>query len=284
MKVIENLIYTGADGRESPFDLFLSNGGADKPIVVFAHGYKGFKDWGAWHLVGKAFADAGFDFLKFNFSHNGGTVEQPIDFPDLEAFSKNTYSKELEDLEAISDLITETGIELKGQKRIWKNIALIGHSRGGGIAILHAAKNPAASHLATWASVADFGERFNFDMEAWKHDGVTYVVNGRTKQNMPHLYSYYEDFLENRDELHIESAAKQIDIPWLIAHGSSDEAVDFNHAERLNKWSKDAKLFETAGIGHTFGAIHPWPKNELPEGLEIITAKTIRLFSGSRDL
>src|SRR6056297_3498830 len=99
MKTIENLIYSGADDRMSPFDVFLSGSGADKPLVVFAHGYKGFKDWGAWHLVGKAFAEAGFDFLKFNFSHNGGTVAEPIDFPDLHAFSRNTYTKELEDLE-----------------------------------------------------------------------------------------------------------------------------------------------------------------------------------------
>lgn len=23
-----------------------------RPLVIFAHGYKGFKDWGAWNLVG----------------------------------------------------------------------------------------------------------------------------------------------------------------------------------------------------------------------------------------
>ena len=68
------------------------------PIIIFCHGYKGFKDWGAWNLMANAFAKAGFLFLKFNFSHNGGTVEQPIDFPDLEAFGNNNYTKELDDL------------------------------------------------------------------------------------------------------------------------------------------------------------------------------------------
>ena len=26
-----------------------------KPLVIFCHGYKGFKDWGAWNLMAEAF-------------------------------------------------------------------------------------------------------------------------------------------------------------------------------------------------------------------------------------
>ena len=53
------------------YDTYFTNDGKAKPLVIFCHGYKGFKDWGPWHLVAKAFAEAGFFFLKFNFSHNG---------------------------------------------------------------------------------------------------------------------------------------------------------------------------------------------------------------------
>ena len=80
------------------WDAFYNADDKQKPLIVFCHGYKGFKDWGAWDLVAKAFLDAGFFFVKFNFSHNGGTMEQPIDFPDLDAFAENNYSKELDDL------------------------------------------------------------------------------------------------------------------------------------------------------------------------------------------
>ena len=71
------------------------------PVIIFCHGYKGFKDCGAWNLMANTFADAGFFFLKFNFSHNGGTIDQPIDFPDLDAFGNNNYTKELDDLESV---------------------------------------------------------------------------------------------------------------------------------------------------------------------------------------
>jgi len=63
---------------------FIPNG-IQKPIIIFCHGYKGFKDWGAWNLMASKIAEAGFLFIKFNFSHNGGNIKQPIDFPDLES-------------------------------------------------------------------------------------------------------------------------------------------------------------------------------------------------------
>ena len=51
MKIHKNLIYTGSGARKSPFDLYLTDNPATTPLVVFVHGYKGFKDWGAWQLV-----------------------------------------------------------------------------------------------------------------------------------------------------------------------------------------------------------------------------------------
>lgn len=76
--------------------------------------------------MAEAFASAGYFFIKFNFSHNGGTVEQPIDFPDLEAFGNNNYTKELDDLEAVIDWIYKSS---EFENNLDKtNINLIGHS------------------------------------------------------------------------------------------------------------------------------------------------------------
>src|SRR5690554_150598 len=278
MREYKNLIYTGSNNRKSPFDLYLADQSSNKPLVIFAHGYKGFKDWGSWDLVGQTFAEAGYDFLKFNFSHNGGTVDNPIDFPDLEAYSENTYSRELEDMEAITRLV-HTGIEVDGKKRSWDKYALIGHSRGGGIVIIHAAGAKNVSHLATWASVADYGERFNFDLEEWKKTGVTTVRNGRTNQDMPHKYAFYQDYIENEEKLSIENAARKIEIPWLIAHGDTDEAVDLEEAQRLARWSNNAKSVVIAGGTHTFGASHPRKNDKLPDTLKVLVMKTIEFFN-----
>lgn len=278
MATYKNLIYTGSNNRKSPFDLYLADQSSNKPLVVFAHGYKGFKDWGSWDLVAQSFVKAGFDFLKFNFSHNGGTVDNPIDFPDLEAFGENTYSRELEDIEAITQLAL-SGIDVDGEKKSWDKLALIGHSRGGGIVAIQAARSKSVSHLATWASVADYEERFDFDMEEWKRTGVTTVRNGRTKQDMPHKYSFYEDYINNEEKLSIENAARKVDIPWLIAHGENDEAVDLENAQRLAKWNEKAKSVIIPGATHTFGASHPRKDDKMPDALKVLVSKTIEFFN-----
>ena len=51
-------------------DFFYKKESKKMPIIIFCHGYKGFKDWGAWNLVGEEFANKNFFFIKFNFSHN----------------------------------------------------------------------------------------------------------------------------------------------------------------------------------------------------------------------
>ena len=45
-----------------------------KPVVVFVHGFKGFKDWGHFPLLADFFAGQGFVFVKLNLSHNGIVV------------------------------------------------------------------------------------------------------------------------------------------------------------------------------------------------------------------
>ncbi|TNF49192.1 MAG: alpha/beta hydrolase, partial [Bacteroidetes bacterium] len=78
MKKMEGT-FVGADGRISGYDLKLTNQ-QPNDLVVFAHGFMGFKDWGCWDLVQDYFVENGLSFLKYNVSHNGVTLEQPTDF------------------------------------------------------------------------------------------------------------------------------------------------------------------------------------------------------------
>lgn len=270
--------YNGAEGRSSPFDLHLSGKGKGAPLVIFAHGYKGFKDWGCWDLVAEKFARSGFDFLKFNFTHNGGTVEEPIDFPDLDAFSRNTYSMEVGDFHTIISAAFE-GLECNGQTRQWDRIALIGHSRGGGIAVIAAAENLKVSALACWAAVADFGERFSFDIDKWKAEGTAYVKNGRTGQDMPHRYRFYEDYIEHRERLNILASASRVSCPAIAVHGTVDEAVDPGDAGRLASAFSNGREVLISGAGHTFGGKHPWTEAHLPDHLDQAVEASLESFN-----
>lgn len=238
------------------------------PVIIFCHGYKGFKDWGAWNAMAKAFTNAGFCFVKFNFSHNGGTAEQPTDFPDLEAFGNNNYTKELDDLEAVIDWIFNTDA-IKTIANL-NNLALMGHSRGGGIAAIKAEEDARISKLISLASVSDFANRMGTtqDIETWKQTGVKFVVNGRTKQHMPHYYQFYENFIAHENRLTIKRAVSNLKIPQLIIHGNDDTSVLMEEAKRLHEWNPKSELQIIDGANHVFGASHPWQKDALPKHLK----------------
>src|SRR3569833_2175746 len=127
----ENFNIPGAKGRGMLADITYDATNKDVPIVIFAHCFIGFKDWGAHDMVARYFAKNGFRYLKFNFSHNGTTADKPVDFADLIAFSDNTFTIELEDLKAVIDFACG-GSGIPAAKEVY----LIGHSMGGGMCII----------------------------------------------------------------------------------------------------------------------------------------------------
>lgn len=279
MMVHKNQILERASKKPIVWDAFYKSDDLQKPMVIFCHGYKGFKDWGAWDLVAEAFADAGFFFVKFNFSHNGGTVAQPIDFPDLEAFAENNYTKELDDVKDLIDFLHSMENPFYAEMDP-NDLTLIGHSRGGGIVTIFASEDPRITKVISWAGVSDFGKRTatSGELESWKAKGVKYVENGRTKQQMPHHYQFYEDFKANESRLNIERATKHLDIPQLIIHATDDPSVKFNEAQQLHSWNPKSTLYPINNSDHVFSASHPWHKNEMPDPLKEVVTASIRFI------
>ncbi|MEM6719857.1 MAG: alpha/beta fold hydrolase [Bacteroidota bacterium] len=261
-------------------DYFFTKNDQPKPVVIFCHGYKGFKDWGAWDLVAEKLAEAGFFFVKFNFSYNGGTMEQPIDFPDLKAFGENNYTKELNDVQFIIDHMTASSFEFSTEANT-QDISLIGHSRGGGIVTIKATEESKITKLISWAGVSDYAARFpqGKALEDWKNNGVYYVINGRTKQEMPHYYQFFEDFQANVNRLNIQKATEKVQIPHLIIHGTTDPAVSVEEAEKLHQWNPKSTLHLIENADHVFGARHPWNEVVLPKDLAEVVQTTINFIS-----
>ena len=275
MELNKNGIIKGPNGRPIIYDLQYKKESINAPIVIFCHGYKGFKDWGAWGLFAKTFSSNGISFLKFNFSHNGGTEKQPVDFPDLEAFAENNYTKELQDLQFVINWLCDT---YKNSKAIdINNITLMGHSRGGGIVTIKASEEQRIKKLVTIASVSDYKLRFPAKMalKSWALSGVYFVKNKRTNQLMPHNYQFYKDFLQNEERLTISRAAKSLNIPHLILHGSADLAVDVSEAKVLHSWSPNSNICIIHKSNHVFGSKHPWDEPTISDDLAKVAAKTI---------
>jgi len=276
MTIDKNTVIEKAGYKSILLDFFYNSGKKKMPLVIFCHGYKGYKDWGCWNLVAKEFASNNFFFIKFNFSHNGGTVNKPIDFPDLNAFGNNNFTHELNDIERVISFVTANK-DLSENVDL-NNIFLIGHSRGAGICAIKASENKRIKGLITWAGVSDFKIRFNEGSKEfieWKENGVKYVENKRTKQQMPHFFQFYLDFKKNEERFNIKQAVQKLKIPFLVIHGDNDNSVLPFEGDDLHSWGKNSKFFSLKNGNHTFSSKHPWEEKKLPKELKAATEASI---------
>ena len=275
INTIINAKIPGPNGRPIVYDFFYELNRSKAPIVIFCHGYKGYKDWGAWTLFAKDFASQGIAFLKFNFSYNGGTAENPIDFPDLEAFGQNNYTKELQDLECVINWLTTH--QNTNSALDTNTIILMGHSRGGGIALIKASEDSRIRKVITLAGVSDYKSRFpeKQALKAWASSGIYYVKNKRTQQQMPHGYQFYEDFIAHEERLTISKSVKGLQIPYLIVQGAEDKSVALSEAIALHEWSQYSTLYVVPKGNHVFGTRQPWDNPQIPTELEQVFIKTV---------
>jgi pimeloyl-ACP methyl ester carboxylesterase len=269
--------FKGSDARLITADLTYAAYEDAVPITVFAHGFKGFKDWGVWPLAAEIFAVKGQPFFKFNFSHNGTTPENLQDFADLEAFGANNFMREYDDLGSVLDFI---GLKAESFPFVWNGeINLIGHSRGGAIALLRACQDERIFKIATWASVSDLERYLEMkDFQDWKTEGVNHITNGRTKQEMPVYFQFVEAFAENASILSLGNNLENLKTPLLILHGVEDTVVPIEDAYTIYKDVPHALLVEIEGADHTFNTKHPLVARKIPKQFAEVITETIAFF------
>lgn len=265
-------------GRATRADARFTPDQQSKPLVIFIHGFKGFKEWGHFNLLADYFAQNGFVFIKLNLSHNGSTLTED-DVLDLEAFGRNNFSIELTDVATLINLLFSDACPVPKTEMDLNRLFLVGHSRGGGLAILASAQDTRIKATATWAAVSDLDQRWSADTLAkWVQDGVLYVPNARTKTQMPLYYQLIRDYQENKEKLNIPAAARQMQQPLLLLHGTHDETLPVQMAHDLKANQPKAVLEILPGANHTFGGSHPYKAPNLPAAAQTAADKTIAFF------
>ncbi|MCP4724651.1 MAG: prolyl oligopeptidase family serine peptidase [bacterium] len=258
-------------------DLRIPENPSRQPLIVFCHGFKGFKDWGGWHYALDRFCMADNFVISVNFSHNG-TGADLMNFTELDMFAENTIGKEIEDLKFLLGEIENNPIFSSNK---WEpRIGIIGHSRGGGTVILASSGDDRINAVVTWAGMASW-DRYLEQKESWKKAGYIEFENARTKQMMRMNYSFIEDIENNLANRDIQAAERKLNIPHLIIHGDGDEAVPLSSAELLfSSSNKERTQFEIIrGGSHTFGTAHPF-NGTTPYFDEVIN-KTISWFGSN---
>ncbi|MEK6553293.1 MAG: alpha/beta fold hydrolase [Bacteroidota bacterium] len=266
--------YSASDGEKLRITTYLNKSLFFGKTLVFVHGFKGFKDWGFGPYLGEYFANKGFFVITFNFSHNG-VGENKTEFTELEKFAKNTFSREIRELNEIISAFRNDFFEVKGNTPL----GLIGHSRGGAIVLLTASKRNDVDAIVTWAAISKIDRYSKRQNQEWRKKGFFEILNTRTNQMMRLDIGLLDDIENNSNSsLNIGNALKNLNIPLLIAHGEQDLAVPIAEAEQLYNWSDKSrtefyKLFST---GHTFDIVHPF--NGTSEKFEKLLDKTTNFF------
>ena len=236
-------------------DLRVAKGGRPSTAVVVLHGFKGFRTWGVWPSLTRVIAAHGHAAVNVDFSHNGVGADG-VDYSALELFREQKHSRNVDEIRMVLDALADGSLTGKKIRRV----GLVGHSRGGGEAVLAAAEDERVRALVTWAAIADIPGRWTAEeIEAWHRGEDVVVENVRTRHRMPIAPAYWEDVEANRERLDIPAAAARVTVPWLIVHGDADPTVPVEEAHRLYEAAGDsAELMTVEGADHTFGMKHPY--------------------------
>lgn len=242
---------------------------ASLPCVIVLHGFKGFMDWGFFPELTRRLVGLGLGVVRFNFS-GSGHGEHPPEFTEPRAFFENTPSREVEDLGRIRAWIDSGAVPWLDSRRA----ALLGHSLGGGVALLHAAAHTRYRALVGWASVSSF-RRFPPEVEAlWRRQGYVEIPNVRTKEIHRLGLAWLEDIERNARTLDLHGACRRLTTPTLFLHGAEDEAVPLSEGHSLLEACAPgvARLEVVPHANHTFWASHPM--TGVPEALERVLRET----------
>lgn len=263
-----------SDDRVLRCDLFPAPGEA-RGLLVISHGFKGFKDWGMFPYAAERIAvQTGIDVITYNFSHNG-VGEEPMDFTELDKFAHNTYSRQLEDVEALIHTVYAEHFP----KPLTTPLFLLGHSWGAGVSLLYALEHPKdVCGVISWNGVAHPDIFSAQEKEEMRTNGVAYTLNGRTKQNMPLNAEILHDLELNAERYHIVNRIQNADFAITLIQGSEDFDRLRRGSETLVQSNPAIQWVQIPAGNHTFGAVHPFQGTTEP--LEAAVEQTCAFILG----
>jgi dienelactone hydrolase len=227
---------------------------AGRPAVLVVHGFKGFKDHSFIPAVAARLARAGLVAVSATISGAGADAEGR--YTRIERFRRNTFTAELADLGEVLRALRAGDLHVAPPS----STGLLGFSRGGGMAVLLAARDPGIRVLATWAAISTIRRWSDTEAAEWRERGTIEVPNAATGQPLS-LGTELLDEAEGDDgSLDILAAARRLTIPWLLAHGTADETVPIREGQALAAaGGPNLRTLWLPGADHHFGARHPWP-------------------------
>ena len=216
-----------------------------RALAIVIHGFKGFKDWGFFPWLAEVLSNEEFAVCRFNMSRNG-IGENPETFDRLDLFADDTFSTELDDLRRVIRHC---------QTRVALPTFLVGHSRGGGVALLGAEDVPNLRGVTTWSAISHADRWDEPTKRKWRSQGHLDVINSRTKQVMKMSTRVLDDL--DAQHFDILASVSRLKVPLLVIHGGRDETVPVVESAEIAAASADVARVVIENAGHTYNAVHP---------------------------
>lgn len=196
-------------------------------LLVLGHGVTGNKDRPLLVALAEGLAALGWPCLRLSFSGNGESEGK---------FEYSCITKEIGDLKAALDSIPAN-----------VQVAYVGHSMGGAVGVMTAAKDARIRALISVAGMthtADFVKREFGDVEP--DAGCMW-----DEPECPLSSAFIDDLTNIGTTL---SAASEITCPWLLIHGEDDDVVPIVDGQDAFAAAKSAKEWlPVPDAGHSFG-------------------------------
>lgn len=200
--------------------------GRRETLLILGHGLTGNMDRPLLVAVAEGLCARGWPCLRISFSGNGGSEGR---------FEDSNITKQIADLKVVLDNVPD-----------YVRIAYAGHSMGGAVGVLTAARDLRVGALVSLAGIthtADFVQR--------EFGGL---VPGRDclwgDEEFPLSAALVEDLESIGSTL---GAAAKVMQPWLLIHGEADDVVppqDSRDAHAVANCTKH--LLEIPSAGHVF--------------------------------
>lgn len=250
------------DGLPIGITAWMPQAAAPAPVLIVLPGLKGFVRWGSFPTICERIAAAGCAVLGVDFSRNGvenfGSEITRIDLAEGNSLSRQVAECELlwEVLHAQADAAS---LPPKVRAAIDpRRVFVLGHSLGGGTALLWAARRPELAGVITWSSVARLDLWPIAALQQWQLTGHLNAPNTRTGQDFYLGRDYLHDVLEIGDR-GILRAVRQLRAPLLILHGADDTTVPATRAQEIKAAAGEAaELHIIPEADHNYGAVHPF--------------------------
>lgn len=205
--------------------------------VVICHGFQSSKDRIPMRTIANVFESAKITTFRFDFAGNGESQG---------SFQYGNYRREAEDLRSVLQ-------HLRGENRVIS--AIIGHSKGGNVVLLYAAKykdveivvNISGRFFLERGIEGRLGKDY---LKRIKENGFIDVRNRKGKFE----YRVTEESLKDRLTTNTHEACLSIheNCRVLTVHGSDDRIVSVTEASEFAKYIKNHKLCLIEGADHEF--------------------------------